>query len=363
MASGFVRTEKVSREVSRERTWNIMSNYSSCAKWALLTGLVLATLAAMTASGQRPAQPSAPGGSLTPRQRLDMLRARAPLNDAAMQDINAGRTAQASLYFQGVLANPLLPTDAVNAHRMLARIDRAERDIQDARAHLGSALACLDGDAALEQAQPLLRGGIILDKADLEADFGNKSAAISFYDQAISLGEDRLGAFEYRIAQSNAASYCYMVGRTNEAIQRLDALLQSPSAAQIPIASIIDYRFERASWRLSSGNYQAAIPEFEAFYNEFVGENRVSVAMAAVIVAQYQSDCAAKLLWCNRALSKVQEVRLHPSGSQPLDIVDLHRLDGAEQEAYVVWTSAEACDPQGAAAARSHIPERLRGSH
>jgi tetratricopeptide (TPR) repeat protein len=243
-----------------------------------------------------------------------------------------------------MIDRPTHDRDIVEGMRLLSQVARSERDYPGADAYLLAALAVVDQHETIRLQDPSAHITIVMDRADLAA-FGAKdyARAIELYDEVISNAATARPR-DVWIAAQNAAMLCERLGRHEEAVRRVDALLASPAAAEIPRNDLPMLRASQASWIASHGNLVEAQRRYMAIWADFQGRDDQSVLQAGVILAGWTpqpGECAERLEWCRLLLGRFQAIRNAPAAHP--DAPTASELDSLEHQVLIHIANSTEC--------------------
>jgi hypothetical protein len=263
--------------------------------------------------------------------------------------IDESRFAEARVVIDRMISHPESDFEAVEAHRVMSRLCRAQGDIDGAEASLRAAIAEWDARPAMHVPAAALRISITGDQAELAAfERDDPGRAIQLHDQVIAMGPSTHPR-EFRMSSQNAAMLCAQQGRYAEAARRMDDLLASAVAAKLTESERVGLLSSQASWLVSSGDLDGGCQKYMQLWNEFGSGDDESVLWAGVLIARWQpvpQDCARRMELCRELLSKLEAIRTAPSRSDTAP--DDTELDEIEHSVMVVLGDSEGCpDPDG----------------
>ncbi len=304
--------------------------------------------------------------SPTPPQAVipDEARARLAEYENAVRSLWRGDATAASELARRMIDHPSSDKEQVEGLRLLSQTFRASGDLTVADATLLAAIALVERSATLNREDPSLRAAIVMDRADLACFAARDHAlALSLYDEVAASGSGaRLR--DVRLAMQNAAMLCEHVGRRDEAIQRVDALLASPAASLIPREDLPKLRASQAGWIVKTGNLAEARRRYLAIWNEFHDRDDPVVLQAGVYLAGWTPqprECAERLRWCRFLLARFADIRqrpdVHPGHPTATELDDLER-----QVQFHIANSEDCGDLEFVDQARSRLglPRRSR---
>lgn len=273
------------------------------------------------------------------------LLARHQILARIVEQIDQGNLGAARVTAQSLVDAPLVPEEIIQGRRLLATIAQRQRDFPEADAHLRAAMAELDArpDLAIRRRTP--RGSILMDQAQLAA-FGrlHREEAIAIYDQVLAR-PDEASPRDQWIAAQNAAMLCVELGRYSEAVQRVDALLLTPAATEIPARELIALRASQASWPANAGDLAEAKRRSEAVWRDYQDQDDQAIFEVGLRLARWlpaPQKCAERLQLASTLLEKTRALRatpsINPNAPTPA------QLDDIDQEILKVIADSHGCN-------------------
>jgi hypothetical protein len=298
---------------------------------------------------------ASPSRSLRGPTREELL-ARSRLFRQILNDIQAANFQSARAAAQGLIDAPLVPDEVVQGHRFIAMIARGKGNYAEAESSLQTALATVTSNPAMVAQRPWLPASIVMDQADLAA-FGqrNRERAITLYDQVLAqsaIAQPR----DVWIAAQNAAMMCADLGRWAEAVRRVDSLLASSAAGQVPPSKLIALRVSQANWIARSGDLPGAMRRSKSLWDQYQSDDDYAVFLVGLRVAEWSpatQDCATRLAITSALLSKINALRSTPSTNPAAPTAA--QLDDLEHQTLVVMANSIGCDPGLVAWARAAL--------
>lgn len=281
-------------------------------------------------------------------------RARHARHMHALHLTDQGRFVEARAAISEMIENPDTDFQAIEAHRLMSRLCRAEGNIQGAEDALRAAITEWNERPNIHESAAALRVAITIDLADIAAfERDNTEEAIRLYDQAVAAGPQS-SPRDYRIAAQNAAMLSANRGRYGDAVRRLDELLASSVGASMSEDDVVGLKASQASWAVASGDLDGGYRRYVEFWNEFGGRNELCVLEAGVRIAGWYpvpQECGQRLELCRALLAKVQAIRgaATRSSTAPSDA----ELDDLERSVLVVLADSEGCPDNDGLIARA----------
>lgn len=307
--------------------------------WGLAFVMCFAVLTGVTLSVARTAkQPEAADAARAARERHGA-------KVRAIDAMHSGDHATARDYFVSLVTNPQTLLDPVEGRRLLAMSHRFAGEAGDALQELEAAEDALIANPEIEARYPGIGAAITMDRAQVLA-FGRQdlAAALILYDQ-VAGSESGASIRDDRIARQNAAVLCASMGQFPEACRRLNELLASSFASNIPADEVRSLRSSQVSWYASQGNLEEATRRGLELWNANLDIADPRLADMAVTIAQWYpvpDACDARCALLLSVLEKIDAVRASPTEPSDLELAD-------SVESQVLDAIADSADCQNAA--------------
>lgn len=180
---------------------------------------------------------------------------------------------------------------------------------------------------------------ITMDEAQLAMMQGEHASAIALYDRVAADANAR--ARDRRIAAQNAAMLCQRLGRYREAVQRVDSLLASPLATDMPDGQRIMVRVSQANWPAEGGDLSEALRLSMAVWRDYHDRDDSAVLQLGLRIARWTpgdaEHCADRIELTRLVLDKILALRARgaappndPYAASPAE------LDTFENDALVI---------------------------
>ncbi len=289
-------------------------------------------------------------------RRQGMLEIRSNLLQQAVLDLK-GDSARA--LFVDLVAQPLQDTDVVEGNRMLY-LSYRDASYLAASQYLDAAVVAYQAQPALAGQYPELWVTLLLDRADLEANYGgNLSTALASLDQVLVLSSPQVDAETRQLAMHNAAAVMRELGDLQGASARIDAMFgREDVLAVMDNSRRILERYEQARWHLEVGDRAEWVSRLHALWETYGTSTDVLVLRSAIAIAQSYpaSYCRDRKRWSFNAYSKYAEImgsfdRI-PISDDPVGYQQMRTL---EDYLLLLYVDSKECDAGLAAWAASQL--------